>query len=377
MFIVNRSIIKLITRLAYGLGVLFLVSGMTLGAFVNPVLAGNSDWDKSSLYFDESFGCQGNCTEARAKVCNGGDTMMGSTTFEVYYSSNGNPKPAPQGSGSKIGDGIIPAIPSTDPDSCVVLSFPTNNVSGNYTFRAFQRDGHPGQGDLWSGQCSISCSIVPSATPTKTLVPPTATSTVVPPTATNTTVPPTATFTSVPPTATFTAVPPTATFTAVPPTATITPDVPEITTVPPTATNTSVPPTATNTSVPPTATTTPNVPEITAVPPTMTNTPPANPTGTRVVPETTPVGPTNTPSVPQVSLTPGMTSTATKVVRQSTLPPPAVVTSQPLIPVTGTDFVKPGTILGSLQYTLMNLGMVTIGLALVLHGLSIKLNLEN
>lgn len=332
MFTLKRSTMMLITKIAYAMGVVMLVGGMALGAFVKPVQAESTNWDKSSLYFDSGFGCQGNCTEIRAKVCNGGDAMMGPAVYEVYFSASGNPKPAPQGTGTKIGDGLISALPSTNPDSCEIITF-TPTQSGNYTFRALQRAGHPGQGDLWSDQCSVTCSV--------------------PPTATKTAVPPTATFTPVPPTATSTSVPPTATNTAVPPTATFTPTVvvPEITVVPPTATNTVVPPTATNTVVPPTPTSTSSVPEITPVPPTATS----------------------TPSVPQVSATPDIIKTATKV---STLPPPAVVTSQPLIPVTGSDFLQPGNALGALQGSLMNLGMITMGLALVLHGITLKLGKE-
>jgi len=68
--------------------------------------------------------------------------------------------------------------------------------------------------------------------------------------------------------------------------------------------------------------------------------------------------------------------TATKIVRQATLPPPSVVTSQPLIPVTGSDLLHPGNTLGMLQGTLTNLGMITLGFALVLNGLVIKLGKE-
>ncbi len=85
----------------------------------------------------------------------------------------------------------------------------------------------------------INSGSEPTATATKTSVPPTVTSTVVPPTPTNTAVQPTATKTPAQPTATNTSVPPTATNTPVPPTSTSTP-------VPPTATSTAtaIPPTA-------------------------------------------------------------------------------------------------------------------------------------
>ncbi len=123
--------------------------------------------------------------------------------------------------------------------------------------------------------------VPPTVTPTKTFTPVPPTNTAVPPTATNTAVPPTAT-----PTRTNTPAPPTATptGTVVPPTATAT-----ATAVPPTQTptptSTAAAPTQTPTAPPPTAT-----PSSTPVPPTETPTPPA-PTAT-----STPGGPTPTPT---------------------------------------------------------------------------------
>ncbi len=97
----------------------------------------------------------------------------------------------------------------------------------------------------------------PTATRTRTPIPPTATPTKIPPTPTRTQtpLPPSATPTNVPPTATRppTSVPPSATPTKVLPTQTPTQDPPTATTTP-TRTSTRVPPTATATKAPPTRT---------------------------------------------------------------------------------------------------------------------------
>ncbi len=111
-------------------------------------------WDKSSLYFDEGYGCQGDCNQIRARVCNGGEDMRGSTTWELYWIARGNPK-----NGVVIASGTISPLRAGE---CQVLTYNPNNnpngPSGNYMFKAYQRPGHPGQGDLWSEQCRLSCS---------------------------------------------------------------------------------------------------------------------------------------------------------------------------------------------------------------------------
>jgi YqxM protein len=121
------------------------------------------DWDRSSLLFDEEFGCQNTeCGEIiTARVCNGAQSepMDGTTSYEVYYIATGNPK-----DGSVVATGTINALGTGE---CQTLTYDTNGVAGNYMFRAIQRPGHPGTGELWSEQCEVnSCNETdPSPTP--------------------------------------------------------------------------------------------------------------------------------------------------------------------------------------------------------------------
>ncbi len=113
-------------------------------------------WDHSSLYFDPDYSCQGDCDEITATVCNGDDSedMAGSTTWELYWAASGNPK-----------DGVVIASGTIDPlaaGECQILTYdPSDNpsgASGEYKFKAYQRPGHPGTGELWSETCSLDCS---------------------------------------------------------------------------------------------------------------------------------------------------------------------------------------------------------------------------
>lgn len=161
------------------------------------------------------------------------------------------------------------------------------------------------------------CQNVPTVTPTITIGVPTGTATQTP----------TATVTSTP---TVTA---TSTFTLTP-TVTATATV----TVTPTATAT-LPPTATPTDPPPTVT--PTLPRVQGTP---------NPTATRTIIVGDPGTPTPIPTL-------GIPVTGAGT--------PAVIA------VTGADLLTPpGFSLGSLQTILINLGMLFLGLALVLHGIT-------
>ncbi len=129
----------------------FIINMTALGIFFVPQKVGAADledgpgfafWDKSSLEFRE--GCQGDCHEITATVCNGGEDMEGPVNYEVWYSPRGNPK-----WGNMLGLGVINPL---DSGECTVLSYvPTQN--GNYMFKAYQRSGHPGTGVLWSEAC--------------------------------------------------------------------------------------------------------------------------------------------------------------------------------------------------------------------------------
>ena len=417
----QKTTVRKLYRLSYALGVLFLALGMLLTTVGQPVFASvaasvnqiDTEWDKSSLLFDDNYGCQGNCQEVRARVCNGGSAMQGTTTYNVYYHPTGNPM-----SGDLVYTGIIPQLAA---GQCTILTYsPASNPlpegsEGNYKFQFIQRPGHPGTGAGWSATYAIA--LCPLPTPTFTV---TATKTATfTPTATNTatntatftptstftaTFTPTSTFTATfTPTSTFTATfTPTSTFTAtwtpVPPTATPTNTLePTPTdTVEPTPTNT-VEPTPTNT-LEPTPTNTVEPTPTNTVEPTPTNT--VEPTPTDVVPTPTPVEtqpeptpteveptptpvetqpeptPTSVEPTPTVvvsetptdpSPTPGETEPPTDPTPLPSLPPPPRSTPSVLIPVTGADNSASFPLDGKL---FTNIGLMFLGLAFVTQGLS-------
>lgn len=141
---------------------------LALSQFFTLVMA-KTDWDKSSLVFDGS--CSANCSKVEAKICNHGDKdMEGTSNYEVWYKISGNPK-----DGSNVGSGTIPELKK---DHCATLSF-SPQANGNYMFKAFQRPGHPGIGELWSETCLVSGCNFATPTPTATSNP-TPTPTVVP-----------------------------------------------------------------------------------------------------------------------------------------------------------------------------------------------------
>ncbi len=387
--------LKLINQALYLVGIAFIVFSMLLSTTNFPVSA---DADNSTLVFEA--GCTGNCRVLHAKICNFGKAGMASASvFEVYYSTNGDPKV-----GTQVYSGIIPVL---DLSECAVLSYNPNSVAGNYIFKAYQTAGHTEPSVIWSNTCTIECS-VPTLTVTSTSSPTptskfTATHT---PTATDTatsTATPTSTLTHTP-TATFTATStPTDTATSTPtttatdtatstPTATATDTAtstptatatdfstltPTVTATPqdPTPTTTNEVPTATptNTSEVPTSTPT-NTQEVpTATPTNTSQVPTATPTNTSEVPTATPTNndPTATPQDPTPSPV-GPTATPTTVSQTNTpgatLPPPPVVdTPSVLIPVTGADLSLMHRV-NVIQTTYFNLGLYFLGFALVFNG---------
>ena len=163
-----------LSRLTFSLGSILLILGLLLGMFPQPVSATVApEWDKSSLSFNGS--CTGNCEVVKAEVCNTGNRdMAGTSSYDMYWAASGNPK-----SGTIVASGTIPALKK---NNCTYLTYDPktnpNGSAGNYMFKAYQRPGHPGQGDLWSTQCSIGQCSLPTATPvtpTATPVTPTAT----------------------------------------------------------------------------------------------------------------------------------------------------------------------------------------------------------
>ncbi|MET3698691.1 TasA anchoring/assembly protein [Bacillus oleivorans] len=106
------------------------------------------EWDKSSLEF---IGYGGSCTSIYAVVKNGNDSeaMAGPVQFEVYWIDKGNAM-----NGEVVHTGTIDPL---GPGESVTLEH-TPDRSGNYKFKAFQRPGHPGAGELWSdGPEGIVC----------------------------------------------------------------------------------------------------------------------------------------------------------------------------------------------------------------------------
>ena len=129
------------------------VSGNTFTAGFWDVPPTVEEWDKSSLYFDEDYACQSDCNEISAKICNEEDSedMQGQTTWEIYWIESGNPK-----DGEEIPLGQTDTL---EHGTCQILHYSLDEnpegEEGNYKFKAYQRPGHPGPGELWSETCEI------------------------------------------------------------------------------------------------------------------------------------------------------------------------------------------------------------------------------
>ena len=80
--------------------------------------------------------------------------MNGPSVYQVYYIERGNPK-----NGVVVNRGVVPALASGE---CVTLTYSPPGISGNYMFRAEQRPGHPGKGELWSESCTLVCEDIPA-----------------------------------------------------------------------------------------------------------------------------------------------------------------------------------------------------------------------
>jgi hypothetical protein len=132
---------------------LILVSVVLLAA------CGHPEWDRSSLDFDA--GCEGDCDEITATVCNGdgSEDMDGPSNWELYWIATRNPK-----DGVVIASGTIDTLAAGE---CQVLTYDPgdnpNGASGNYMFKAEQRPGHPGTGEAWSNACELDCPVCADA----------------------------------------------------------------------------------------------------------------------------------------------------------------------------------------------------------------------
>lgn len=133
----------------------FAVFGMSTG-----IGFATANWDKSSLVFTDRGG---DCKEIYAEVKNGqgSEPMDGEVKYEVYWAETGNPK-----KGEIVATSTIPALKSGE---AYKLTYqPTSNEKGpegNYMFKAYQRPGHPGKGELWSEQISVTEGCKPTEEP--------------------------------------------------------------------------------------------------------------------------------------------------------------------------------------------------------------------
>ncbi|MCQ6268027.1 amyloid fiber anchoring/assembly protein TapA [Fictibacillus sp. WQ 8-8] len=106
-------------------------------------------WDKSSLEF-LSASKDSSCSNISAVIVNKGEIMQGPVKYEVWWAEKGNPK-----GGNKVDTGQMDALTKNQKETLTYL--PTKN--GVYMFKAFQRPGHPGNGELWSDGITVTgCS---------------------------------------------------------------------------------------------------------------------------------------------------------------------------------------------------------------------------
>lgn len=101
-------------------------------------------WDQSSLKFvagGDEWDEDGHL-RIFGVVMNGDDSkpMQGVVNYELFFAEKGNAK-----SGTIIESGEIPAL--APGETFTLYHKPT--ASGNYKFKAYQRPGHPGKGELW------------------------------------------------------------------------------------------------------------------------------------------------------------------------------------------------------------------------------------
>jgi YqxM protein len=110
-------------------------------------------WDRSSLKFENAAGFD--CVAGFYNFLkNGGDqAMKGPSTFVLYYQATGSP--TPNNPGMEIARGEISILKK---GQSIKLSFlPQDKPSkGTYKFMAYQRPGHPGNGELWGSEIIVT-----------------------------------------------------------------------------------------------------------------------------------------------------------------------------------------------------------------------------
>ncbi|WP_416314003.1 amyloid fiber anchoring/assembly protein TapA [Rossellomorea sp. FS2] len=125
------------------------------GSITAAIWEKEDDWDKSSLKFTGSSdqkvkGCPP--IKISAPIMNKGETMQGTTEYEVYFALKGNPK-----MGQKVYEGLINPLKK---NQTVYLTYMARET-GVYKFRALQRPGHGNNNEdrheLWSESITIDC----------------------------------------------------------------------------------------------------------------------------------------------------------------------------------------------------------------------------
>lgn len=108
---------------------------------------GKVEWDRSSLLFIDQ---NENCSCISATIKNGQDSrvMQGEVKYEVYWSAKGNPK-----NGELVYSGSVASLNPGETKELTYVLDPTK--PGNYMFKAYQRPGHPGKGELWSESITV------------------------------------------------------------------------------------------------------------------------------------------------------------------------------------------------------------------------------
>lgn len=123
---------------------------ISICANYDPTIGCNEEqtiWDKSSLSFtSEAFEEK----KIQAVIQNGqnSEDMRGTTKYELFYISKGNPK-----NGQLVEEGEIPALKAGETFTIVADAI---RGEGNYIFKAYQRPEHPGKGELWSEQLTVT-----------------------------------------------------------------------------------------------------------------------------------------------------------------------------------------------------------------------------
>jgi hypothetical protein len=122
----------------------FLLALLVGGVWAVGVSVG-CNWDRSSLEFvSAGWNCLGQRAVVFSLIKNSGDgDMEGPVLWELHFDPNRDPnKNFP---GEIVTTGMVPALKNGEEYQIVADA----EATGHYSFRAEQRPGHPGTGELW------------------------------------------------------------------------------------------------------------------------------------------------------------------------------------------------------------------------------------